>query len=232
MSMYLSRLSDPDAAYRQYSYIRSLDMREMIIANYEPPHELLLPLVESSKKYWQHDGDKQSIGLIKGYSIVKNNSYQGEIADGDAYGFRWIEKKFSRTGLNLEMKNHANIGLMIGKRRVKITPVTADVQVQFDIQIKAKASIIKMDKTIPDSVLNSEAEKLIKREVQTTYQKGIELGADVYQLSSVLYKKNLPVWKKVQKGGKIPLTMNSIRKLDVTVMVEDGGKQRKVPALT
>lgn len=228
MSAYLSRLSDPDAAFRQNSFIQSWDMREVIIDNYEPPNEIIIPLVSNNKNDWKGDGKPQNIAEIIGISIIRNDTFKGTITSNDVNGYRWIQKKFKRTGLSLQTKD-ANTGVVIGKRKVKIKPIIKNSNVQFDIQLKMKGVINKLEKNIPTSQISLEAEKVIKKEVLDTYRKGLELNVDVYRFSNILYKKNFSVWKKIQKGGKIPLTEASIRNIDVNVMIVDGEKQRKIP---
>ncbi|WP_283778292.1 Ger(x)C family spore germination C-terminal domain-containing protein, partial [Lysinibacillus sp. D3C2_S12] len=57
----------------------------------------------------------------------------------------------------------------------------------------------------------------IEKEVKETYQEGLKLDADVYRLSEYLYRSNVKVWTKIEHNGKIPLTDNSIGKIDVHV---------------
>ena len=231
MSTYLSRLSDPDAAFGQFSYIQPLDMREIIISHYEPPHEMIVPIVAINKNDWKGEKNTRDIGVIKGISIITNNNLKGSIINNDANGYRWIEKKFKRTGLSLRTKENTTTGITITKRKVNIKPLIKNGKVQFDILINTKAVISKLEGNIPSSRVRLETKKIIKKEIQLTYLKGLEIGSDVYGLSHVLYQKSLPIWKKVQRGGKIPLEEDSIRKIDVEVLITDGGKQRKIPTL-
>ncbi|MBO0960870.1 Ger(x)C family spore germination protein [Neobacillus sp. MM2021_6] len=231
MSTYLSRLSDPNAAFEQYSFIQPMDMRETIISNYVPPNEIVLPFVTYDKNDWHGDGKPRNIAVINGISIVGDNTLKGHIINNDIKGYRWIEKKFKRTGLSVQKKGNENYGLTITKRKVNIKPIIINGNVQFDIKIRTKAVINRLEKNISTSQLSSEAEKIIKKEVLETYRKSLEINSDLYQLSNVLYKNNYVFWKKIQKGGEIPLTKDSIRHVDVKIEVVDGGKKRKIPTL-
>jgi spore germination protein KC len=231
MSTYLSRLSDPEAAFEQFSFIQTYDMREVIISHYEPPHEVIIPIVSSNKNDWKGDNKARNIGVIKGISIIGNTTLKGSITNKDVNGYRWIEKEFRKTGFSLAMNGKRTVGLTITKRKVKIVPIIKNGRVQFDIQIKTKAVINKLKENIPSSQISTKAKELIKKEVKKTFIKGIEIDSDVYQLSHVLYKKDFRIWKKIERRGKIPLGKDSIRNIDVTVKIIDGGKQRKVPTL-
>lgn len=232
MSTYFSRLSDPEAAFKQYSFVQSLDIREINIQHFEPPYEIIIPYIIVNKNDWKGDDEPQNVGIIKGVSILgANNKLKGNITGNAASGFRWMEKKFVRTGLNLQTKEKTNIGLIITKRKVKITPIINNGNVQFDIQIKAKAAINRLEKGVSTTQLSQEAKKIIKNEILKTYQKGFEINSDVYCFSHVLYEEDFPVWKKFQVGGKIPLTKDSLRNIQVKLLIKDAGKQRKIPAL-
>lgn len=231
MSTYLSRLSDPDAAFGQYSFIQAQDMREILISHYEPPHDMIVPVVGSDKTTWKGDKETRNIGVIKGLSIVNNNSLLGTILDKDANGYRWIQKKFDRTGISIDANDNETIGITVGDRRVNIKPIVINGRVQFDIELKLRASISKFETNLSASQISSKAKSLIKQEIQATYLKGLESGADVYRLSHVLYKNNLPAWKKIESNGKIPLNKDSIRKIKIDLLISHGGKQRKMPTL-
>jgi Ger(x)C family germination protein len=231
MSNYLSRINDPDAAFEQYSYIQSLDMREVLISHFEPPHEMVIPNVNNNKKNWKGEKDTRHIGVINGMSIIANNKHKGLILNKDANGYRWIEKKFKRTAISVRTEDNGSVGLTVVKRKVKIEPIIKNNKVQFDIHIKATAVINKLDNNTPVSELRREAEKVIAKEVLHTYLKGLEFDSDIYRLSYEIYKRDLSVWRKLEQEGKIPLKEDSIRKIDVDVMIKDGGKQRKMPTL-
>lgn len=231
MSTYLSRLSDPKEAFEQSSYIEALDMRELIISHYQPPHEIMLPHVVVNDKDWKGDNKAHSIGEINGISIIGNNKFKGSILGADANGMRWMEKEFGRAGLSLRPKDRETKGITITGKKVEIEPVRENGKVQFDLQVKLKAVIHKIERNVKVSQISKEAETLIENEIRHTFQKGLELGADLYRFSDILYKKDFTTWKKIQKNGAIPLNKDSIRTINIEVMIEDAGKTRKIPAL-
>ncbi|ADK08239.1 TPA: hypothetical protein QCU10_003473 [Bacillus anthracis] len=61
-----------------------------------------------------------------------------------------------------------------------------------------------------------------------TYQKGLEKGIDVYQLSHLLYRDQLTLWKKYQKKGMIPLQNNTLD-LNVSINISTNGKSKVTP---
>ncbi|WP_197228785.1 hypothetical protein [Bacillus thuringiensis] len=58
-----------------------------------------------------------------------------------------------------------------------------------------------------------------------TYQKGLEKGIDVYQLSHFMYRDHPDLWKKYQQKGMIPLHNNTLE-LNVTIHIYTNGKSK------
>lgn len=58
-----------------------------------------------------------------------------------------------------------------------------------------------------------------------TFQEGLNMDADVYRLSEYLYRDNVKVWKNIQKDGKIPLTKDSISKIDIHINKVSPGRK-------
>lgn len=231
MSTYLTRLSDPTAAFSQYSYIQPIDMRGVIISHHEPPNEITLPLVTNNNTNWLGNAKPRNIVVIEGITVISNNTLKGTITNENTNGLRWIEKKFKRTGLTVISNRKVKTGLLFVKRKVKIDPIIKAGKVQFDIHIKTKATINTIQNNTSISQIRSKAENEIRKEVLNTYQKSLKIDTDIYRLSNVLYKQKWPIWKRIQNNGKIPLAQDSLRNIDVKVEVNDGGKQRKIPTL-
>lgn len=231
MSTYLSRLSDPKEAFKQNSSIRTVDMRGMIISHYQPPHEIILPLVGENSKDWKGDHKPRKIGVINGISIIANNTLKGSILNEDANGLRWMEEEFGRAGLSIRPKERETEGVTITKKKVKVEPVIKNGKVQFDLHIKLEAVIHKLERNIKISQLSKDTKKIIEKEIRYTFRKGLEMDADLYRFSDILYKKDFTTWKKIENNGKIPLKEDSIRNINTEVMIKNGGKIRKIPTL-
>lgn len=231
MSSDLSRLSDPAASFDQFSFVHPLDLREVIVYSNEPPHEMVIPLVSNSTNHWEGNKKPRNVATLQGLSVITNQTLKGNITDNDASGFRWMDPNFRRTGLSLKSKNHTNLGVTVKKLKVKIIPNTKKSKTEFVVNIKGKAVVNRLEKMIATSLIEQEVERVIKKEILRTYQKGLEIDSDLYGLSNILYKDNFPIWKKIQKNGKIPLDKDTIKKVNVQIMVLDGGKQNNVPTL-
>lgn len=231
MSPYFSRLANPEESFEQASYIRPIDMRETIILNNEPPYEIFIPYVRRNIGRWKKDEKSKEMGIIDGVSIIFNDKYQGSLTGEDAAGLKWIAKEFNRMGITLKTGEDSTAGLTVKKRKVWIEPVNINGEPQFDIHIKVKAVINKLNRYENIEELAISAEKKIAAEVKRTYLSALKLNSDIYRLSGILYRKHFSVWKKIQKNGKIPLEKDSIRKINVEVEIMDSGNHWKTPTL-
>ncbi|MFJ7724742.1 Ger(x)C family spore germination protein [Neobacillus sp. NPDC097160] len=230
MSTALSRLSDPKATFHQSSFTRPIDMRELLIALDEPGYEASIPFISISEKNWVTDKGGHDAIKTDGIAITTKDALKGTITNDHAAGFRWMNKDFVRDGLEVRSKEGPMVDLVIEKLKVKVHPVVKNSDIHFNVQIKAKATMLVLVKKVNLASLASESEKEIKKQIMETYSKGLNFDADVYRLSEVLYRKNVNAWKQAEHNGKIPLTKDSI-KLDIKVKLVHGAKQREEPTL-
>ena len=230
MSTALSRLSDPKATFHQSSFIRPIDMRELLIELNEPGHEAIIPFISISEKNWVTDKGRHDSIKIEGVTVTTADAFKGKITNGHAYGLRWLNKDFVRDVLQVRSKDGPMVDLVIEKVKVKVYPVVKNSDIHFNVKIKAKAVMLVLVNKVNLASLESESEKEIKRQIMETYAKGLNFDADVYRLSEVLYRKNVKAWKQAEHNGKIPLTEDSI-KLDINVKLDHGAKQREDPTL-
>ncbi|MED4461799.1 Ger(x)C family spore germination protein [Metabacillus fastidiosus] len=225
VSKSLNRLADPKNSFEQNSTTPIVTLRELLIALNEPGHTAVIP-----KVFLTHDEVSPPMKAVDivgfdGITLYNNyNKFLGNLMYEQAYGYRWINKKFSRTNLQLLKDNETLATVIINDKKTKITPIIRNNSFQFKIKVEVKGSISEIDKngaTVEE--MKRAAIEQIKSEIMRTYTQALEMDADVYRLSEVLYRKNLSVWKQYEEKGKIPLDDKSID-IDVKVFIEDAWK--------
>lgn len=97
------------------------------------------------------------------------------------------------------------------------------MQFEIDIQVNATVNGFK-GKVTSDEVRKGIIKELTK-EIKTTYEAGLNLDVDIYRLSEYLYRDNVKAWKRLEKDGKVPLTKDSISKINVTVNKINPGRK-------
>ncbi|MGX9135816.1 Ger(x)C family spore germination protein [Rummeliibacillus sp. JY-2-4R] len=216
----LSKLSDPLNSYRQDSAIEPMSIRKLILRLDEPSHEVNVPLVTLTQN-WETIKGKNPTTNINGVSVVTPRDLKGNISGDDINGLRWFNKKNKKVELQLTGNLAAN-----GKvDAVKVTPIVKNNNVKFDINLKIEVDLSGFHGTVKESNLRKEVAKEIQKEIKDTFAVGLSMDADIYRLSEYLYRKDVKTWSKLQKGGKIELNENSIRKINVEIVSVHSGRK-------
>ncbi len=220
----LSKLADPLNSYAQDSFIEPMNFRRLIIHLNEPGHETKIPLVSVYDK-WETTKQEDTTAHFHGVAIITPDEFKGFIEDEDASGLQWISEKSIRSGLTTETSANEEMSIILNDIRPKREAVINGSTIQFDISVSVTATVSGFHGTVTNEEIKRATEKQIEKEIRDTYAKGIELDADVYRLSEILYRGHVREWKKIEKDGKIPLDENSLR--NVTVHVEKVNSGRK-----
>lgn len=221
----LSKLADPLNSYEQNSFIEPMDFRKLLIDLNEPSHETKIPMV-SIYHQWETTKQKDTSNQIHGVAIISPNEFKGFLIDEDAAGLQWLTEKTKRSSITTESSNDKKISIILNNIRPEIKTVKNSSTIQFDISVTVTASLSGFQGTATDDVIKQAVKKQVEKEIRHTYAKGLELDADVYRLSEVVYRKHLNDWKKLQKDGKIPLDENSIRNVNIHVDKVNAGRKK------
>ncbi|KZR56742.1 hypothetical protein A3781_20600 [Bacillus badius] len=230
ISTYFSRLSDPQAAYEQSSFIRPIDMREILIQLNEPPHEAIIPYVRLAKHTWKADNKPEAMIQFAGAAFITKSSVKDIVSYKKIKGLKWLNEDFKREEVSLKGET-SPISLLIDKPKIKKKVIMKGKNVCF--QISVEADVVLSEFTYPDKLktIQKSAEKLLKSEIEQTYLEGIKADMDVYSLSEEVYRKHVNTWKAIEENGKIPLTKDSLQDVSVKITLVHGEKQRKGPTL-
>lgn len=226
----LTKLSEPMSNFKQYSVMPPLNMRELQIELNEPGNQAVIPMISVVKKRWESSEKKRGALNYNGAAVVTRNKLKGIITNQDMLGFRWMMEKSKRMEILVKKNGKSAALIMVEHPKVSMKPIVKNGKVTFDITIKAPGTLTEMDQKVSESYLIQEMNASIKKDIKKTYEKGLKLNADVYQLSETLYRKNLNMWKKVEKEGEIPLQKNSII-LHIKAKIKNSGRTQNIPSL-
>ncbi|WP_397539868.1 Ger(x)C family spore germination protein [Rummeliibacillus pycnus] len=224
----LSKLSDPLNSFRQDSTIEPLNVRQLIFKLDEPSYEVAIPSV-SLLHNWETEKQKNMITTINGVSVVSPKGFKGNITGDKAKGLPWMDKKTKRAELSIMLDSEGK-RYITGNGKVdavKVTPIVKNNSVSFDVNIKMEVELGGFQGSIKEKKVKKEVEKEVKKEIRDTFKEGLSIDADVYHLSENLFRKDVKVWKKLQKNGKIELREDSIRNIKVDILVNSGRKNFK-----
>jgi len=111
------------------------------------------------------------------------------------------------------------------KIELDVKPIVKNNQVTFEIDIKFDATINGFKTKATSDEIRQGIIKKVKEEIKTTYEEGLKIDVDIYRLSEHLYRDKVKVWKKLEKNGKIPLTKESISKINIYVNKVNPGRK-------
>ncbi|MEC1303558.1 Ger(x)C family spore germination protein [Lysinibacillus capsici] len=226
-SMTASKLSNPLSTNKQLSFVQPINLRELIIGLNEPSHEVSIPYVKIMKN-WENDKEQTEETTFSGIGILSKDGVKGFITDSSARGNQWMNEKTSRGEVTIKIEGGERDYLTIDldHLNLEVKPiVNKNNQVQFEVDIKIQGILNGFKGKITMDEVRKNIAQQIEKEIKETYQEGLKLDADVYRLSEYLYRSNVKVWKKIEHNGKIPLTEDSISKINVDVNKINPGRK-------
>ncbi|MFJ8244409.1 Ger(x)C family spore germination protein [Peribacillus asahii] len=231
ISLAFSKFSDPDANYRQSSFIQAINLRELIIDLDEPAHQAKLPIIKLTNQWSTQDGPKKE-PLIESIAVVSDHELIGILPKHIMNGARLVNKSFARDSVSLSMSSNKNTttSVLVYDKKVKIKPVVEkDGKVRFHIKIKLNANAQTMTEKKKRKELENKLKQAIHNNIYETYHFTRKKGIDIFKLSQVLYRDNNKAWKRVQKNGEIPLEEDTIKSLSLDIQLKSSGKIKLTP---
>ncbi len=225
-SLTASKLSNPLHTKELNTYVEPVDLRKLVIFLNEPSHEVNIPLVTINKN-WETTDKPASETALTGFGIVSKNGFKGYLNDGDARGIQWMFHKKTRGDVTFKLDNKEKEYLTVDLEKLSTTikPIVKNNEVTFEAEIKLNAIINGFKGKVSTDEIREGIIKEVTKDIKKSYEAGVQLDVDVFRLSEQLYRKNIKVWKKIQKDGKIPLTSDSLSKIKVTVNKVNPGRK-------
>ncbi|MEB2281325.1 Ger(x)C family spore germination protein [Lysinibacillus xylanilyticus] len=212
-----SKLSHPLNARKLEVFTEPVNLKNLVIGLNEPSHEVSLPLVSIVKNWDTTKEDPSKETTIKGIGILSKDGFKGVIIGDNARGINWMQNKKNRGDLTFKLDNNKSLTVDMEEKYFDVKPVIKGNQVQFDVDIKVDVILNGFKKKATENAIRKGVIKKVKEEIKTTYEAGLKLNVDIYRLSEHLYRNNVKVWKTLENNGKIPLTEESIRIINVEI---------------
>ncbi len=221
-----SKLSNPMHTKELQTYVEPVDLRKLIINLNEPSHEVNIPLV-SINKNWEAANEPTKETALSGYGVVSKDGFKGYLNDGDAKGLQWMYTQKTRGDVTFKLGNKEKEFLTVDleKLSTELKPIVKNNEVTFEVDIKLNATINGFKGKISTDEIRKGIIRTVKKDIKNSYTEGLKLDVDVFRLSETLYRKDVKVWKKQQKDGKIPLTKDTLSKINITVNKVNPGRK-------
>ncbi|MFC9540727.1 Ger(x)C family spore germination protein [Lysinibacillus sp. NPDC056959] len=225
-SLTASKLSNPLHTKEIETYVEPVDLRNLVIALNEPGHEVNIPLVSISKS-WETTEEPTKETELTGVGVISKDGFKGYLDNGDARGIQWMFHKKTRGEVTFKLDNKEKEYLTVDLEKLStdIKPIVKNNEVTFEVDIKFNAIINGFKGKINTDQIRKGIIKAVKTDITKTYEESLNIDVDVFRLSEQLYRKDVKMWKKIHKDGKIPLTKDTISKLNITVNKVNPGRK-------
>lgn len=225
-SLSSSKLSNPINPTEQETFIEPKDLRDIVIGLNEPSHEVTIPYV-SIKEDWQTAEEQVEETFFSGVGILSKDGFKGFLQDNAARGNQWMHNKTNRGEITFQINANSDEALTasIEKIHIDVKPLVKEESVTFEVELKINATINGFRGKVSEQELKHQITTGIRKEIQQTFHEGLNLDVDIFRLSEFLYRDNVRAWKKLEKDGKIPLTEDSISKINVEVAKINPGRK-------
>ncbi|KEO81907.1 Ger(x)C family spore germination protein [Tumebacillus flagellatus] len=224
LSILYSRLNSPEDPYKQSSDIRPMFLNQYIASIKERAETSLLPFLAISKERWKMGEESHPVLEINGVGVILNEKYQGFVDRAGLRGLRWVEPNHPRNAVFVHRNGKPFAAVVFLHPSSKIRPVVNGDQVQFDIEIKAKGSLLELMQVASLDAIQKAVREQLEHEVRDTYEVGLAQKSDILNLGLELFRKDPDTWHSLQKDAELPLTRSSLRKVDVQVEILSSGK--------
>ncbi|TQR19887.1 Ger(x)C family spore germination protein [Psychrobacillus vulpis] len=217
-AMTLSKISDPENSYKQDSLIEPIDLRELIIMLNEPSYEVKIPLI-TIKENWETEKELDKAASILGIGVISPTDFKGFIKGDKIRGLQWMTEETVRSELTFKIDSHEEsyMTVILDNLDVKVKPIVTSDNVNFDIDVRLNVLVSEFQGKITPDEIRKGVIKQVKKEIEDTYKEGLKNDIDIYRLSEYVYRQKVETWKKQQTDGKIRLSDDSIRDLNVVV---------------
>ncbi|MEQ6357001.1 Ger(x)C family spore germination protein [Lysinibacillus sp. M3] len=219
-----SKLSNPLNTEDKETFVEPVNFRNLVIGLNEPNYEIGIPYVTINKDWGTEDRQEQETAFI-GIGVLSKDGFKGFIKNDAARGTQWMHDRTQRGETTFKLNENNYLTTTLEKVKVDIKPIVKNDQVTFDVEIYLNARINGLKTNVSEEEIRKKLIKEVKKEIRTTYKEALAKDIDIYRLSEHLYRKNVKVWKKLEKDGKIPLTSTSISKLEININQLKSGRK-------
>ncbi|MCR8852369.1 Ger(x)C family spore germination protein [Lysinibacillus fusiformis] len=222
-----TKLSNPKNTSKQESFVEPVNLRQLVIGLNEPNHEMKVPFI-SINQDWETAKESRTETVFAGVGILSKNSLKGFIKGNTARGIEWMNDATKQGEITIKLDNTEErdyLTVDIKKLDVNVKPIVQNNQVKFEVYLKFNTILNGFKGKVTPSQVRKKVESEVKKEIMATFEAGLNIDADVYRLSEYLYRDNVKVWKKIQRDGKIPLTKESISKIDIHINKVSPGRK-------
>ncbi|RAV21183.1 Ger(x)C family spore germination protein [Paenibacillus contaminans] len=226
MSPLETLLATPAQTYSQRSYILPLYGYKMIAQFNEPAGAALLPSITLDQRSWTEDLKERTMFKIDGGYFLNGQQFNGWLSEQDLEGYRWLQKKLQRSPINIPDDDSPDAAIVLIKPKPSIHHEVRNGKAYFHVKLSIQAFVDELIRNRSKKEIEAGAAKVIEDQIRKTYEKGLQIKADVLGLGSCLYRDNPKMWHEMQDEGDFALDKDSLDRIEVKVKLQHSGKYK------
>ncbi|MBP1944340.1 Ger(x)C family germination protein [Bacillus luteolus] len=212
----------PEDHFKQRSHIPPIMLHEFIIDIYEPATTVQLPSVKITTK-WKEQGKETEVVTLDGIYAIEKGRLKGWLSESELNGKRWLNGDYNKSLTTLESNNELTV-VQIFKPKGKVVINTTN-PLSFRLHLTGKGAIIEQGNKLAENAIEKELNKVITREIETTFTTAIAQGIDIYNVKEKIYRSNLQGWKEIQ-DNQVELTRESLKDIVIDIELTHAGDRK------
>ncbi len=218
-------LHNPEDIFKQDSQIRPVKLFEFAKEYFEPYYTTQLPVLKINTKNWNENGKETKKLEIDGAFYTNNGDYKGFYGMKEIAGDRWINDT-QRVLLDLSDGNYGDT-IVVKKPSRRFELINSKTGAELKLTVTAEATIENLSRNQNKEVkaLQSEAEKNIKKEIESYYELGKKENIDFLNLGHTLYRNYHNKWVQLTYNGKTYLVVDllQLKEISVNIKIKNSG---------
>ncbi|WP_078381126.1 Ger(x)C family spore germination protein [Sutcliffiella halmapala] len=195
----ISRMNQPQDMQHQNSTIPPITFRELLYMYNEKTKTMLIPSISLEDQVILQNKKGIITTYISGAYLVKNQTFLGWLSENDLYGFIQVNEASRRNITVIDVANTLS-AIEVLKPHTKLVMKKEGYVLTSQIGVLVRESIEGLN-------LNKIKEKVsenIKKDVMNSYQKGRNLGADIFNLEDHAFRHHYDDWNATFKHQSVP----------------------------
>ncbi|RNA67946.1 Ger(x)C family spore germination protein [Alteribacter keqinensis] len=226
-SILYSFLGEPGESYEQSSRVQPIRKSRFEAELYEPGRTVSLPSVNIVRKKWYDPLDYGNNLSLNKAGFLTKDSYKGSLAGADINGLVYIDDEAGRNATILRKNDRPVVTEIVTDPKLKVVPEITGDSVAFSIELAVTATVIEITEEVDEQFLIENTEKVVEGHIRRTFEKGVEIGADIYNLSHSLYRKDPEKWREfTNEAGELELTKDLLTEINVEATIIHSGAEK------
>lgn len=214
---------EPLGEYRQKSMIAPLRFFDFLAQLTEPAHTVLLPSLSVDPATWTSNNEPDLKPIYNGVYAMSEGKLKGYLTLSEISGLRFMQGKTRRAPIGIPSGDSysAVVALQHPKISKKVSIVSG--KPRYQIRVKLSGNVIELRENFTRNEIESDAAKVVEREIRSAYRSGLNIQADLYSLEHLLFKQHTNYWKKLKKTDELKLEEDSLDSIQVNVHLDHIG---------